>query len=157
MPDFTWTQHVELLRPRAAIQAAFEHLGYCFTTGQPASGRPRIIGETNDQRARIVLIGPPDVVFKATLMLTAAEPTGAALADIQNDLVDFLTVMTPKWEARTQWLRTHWDVLQRNQSVETHFGDFVIAWRTARAGRQIVLGVTWQPRHDASEARSMVS
>jgi hypothetical protein len=152
MPDFTWIQAYVHLRARAAVQAAFEHLGYLFVVSQPARARPqrpRIAGETADHRARVELIGPAEVVFKATLMLAHPERDDTWPARIQTDMVDFLTVMTPTWEERAHWLTTNLDLVQGKQPAETRFRDLKIVLRTSDDRTRIILGVTWQPNETA--------
>jgi hypothetical protein len=154
MPDFTWAHTYDLLRSRAALQAAFEQLGYQFSVSQPATGRhqrPRAVGETADQRARVELIGPAEVVFKATLMRIHSERNDTLQAHILTDLVDFLTVMLPTYEDRADWLTTHWALVQGEQQAKQRFRDHTIVLRKSGDGKRIVLGVTWQPDETMQE------
>jgi hypothetical protein len=157
LPDFAWTQAHAHLRPRAAAQAAFERLGYRFTASQPASGRPqrpRAIGESADRHARVELIGPVEVVFKATILAVLLERTERLPTPSYTKLADFLTVMIPDWEEGTDWLKTHWINALSKQHTETRVHDFRVALRLSDDGARIVLGITWQPAANAQENAS---
>jgi hypothetical protein len=147
MTDFSWTQNYALIPSRMAVQAAFEQVGFQFSPTPEtisAGQRPRTTGGTADQRARIELIGPADVVFKATILIRVAET--ANMLDSQADLLYFLSVVAPAWEAGPAWLLAHLATLGEQAAVTTRYRDLVIALRTARRGLQLVLGVTWQPQ-----------
>ena len=147
MPDFTWTRAHALLRPRAELRADFERLGYRFTESEdsmghsaPADGRlkrPRSVGVKTDGSARLELIGPPEVAFKATLLATT--PVG-------DTATSFLRVMTPSWTDGPEWLRTRLSSAQTYQTVETHYEDFRVTLRHTRGGKELILGLTWEPR-----------
>jgi hypothetical protein len=108
MPDFSWTQQHSQIPSRKAVQAALEQVGFQFTSSAETltpQQRPRTIGETSDRRARIELIGPGDVVFKATVLVRVAEMVDAS--NNQADLLYFLTVLIPEWTEGSSWLSTH--------------------------------------------------
>jgi hypothetical protein len=145
MTDFSWTQQFALIPVRSVVQAALEQVGIQFTA-LPATlspqQRPRTIGETADSRLRIELIGPGDVIFKATIIAHIAEPVNAG--NIYPDLAHFLTIVAPTWAEGSGWLEAHLARLEQQISATTQYRELVIALRTARNRRQITLGVTWQ-------------
>jgi hypothetical protein len=147
MTDFSWAQKHDLIPSRNAVQGAFEQVGFQFTPTPAtltAGQRPRTIGETADQRARLELIGPADVVFKATMLIRLAETANPL--DSQADLLHFLSVVAPAWEEGPAWLLAHLATLGEQATVTTRYRDLAIALRPARRGLQLVLGVTWQPQ-----------
>jgi hypothetical protein len=146
MPDFSWTQQHDLIPSRKAVQTAFEQVGFQFTAGAETltpDQRPRAIGETSDRRARIELIGPDDVVFKATILVQVADVANGAGS--QADLLHFLTVLVPEWKEGSSWLMTHFATIDQ-AATTTRYRDLSITLRTGRNGKQVSLGVTWQPQ-----------
>jgi hypothetical protein len=146
MPDFSWVQQHAQIPVLGQVQAAFEQLGFQFNS-RPATlsaqQRPRTIGATSDGRARVELIGPEEVVFKATILVRRPPPDDPA--PLPPELFDFLTILIPTWTEGPAWLKTQ--LAAGATPVTTRHHELLIALRTARGGAEIVLGMTWQGSH----------
>ncbi len=148
MPDFSWTKQHELIQSQQAMRVAFEGLGFGFEAGSTSlerNTRPRTIGATADRRARLELIGPNDVVFKATLIRQLTPGDSADSSALGADISAFLTTLVPSWPEAQAWSESVARSLADTPHIQTDFRDLVIEARSTRNGQQVVVGVTWQP------------
>jgi hypothetical protein len=148
MPDFSWTKQHDLIQSQRAMQAAFEQIGFVFTpvaTSLERNFRPRTTGATADQRARLELIGPDDIVFKATLIRQLLPGNPHDAATLIADIGVFLTTLVPGWAEAQAWSESVAHNLVEQSHMQTEFRDLVIEARATKNGQQFVVGVTWQP------------
>jgi hypothetical protein len=147
MTDFSWTQQHAQIQSRTKVEAAFEQLGFQFTQ-TPAVGerpqRPRTIGISPDGRVRIELIGPDDVVFKATLLADLDEQ-GCTPPHLHAHLTHFVQTLAPTWAAGPSWITTQLATPDPQTTATVRSDELLFELRLARCGTQMVLGVTWQP------------
>ncbi len=142
MPDFSWTAEHELVQSRSAVEAALTPLGFAWTrtpTSQKRAARPRSLGTCAAHRAQAELIGPEDMVFKATLILSAADAGWAAEAPF---VAQCLAILAPLWAAGPAWLAAQ---LAAPADTTTRFRDLAVTLRWGQSGQRLVLGVTWEP------------
>jgi hypothetical protein len=158
MCTYNWTEQHPLLRSRADAQAICEQLGFRLAPAQSSSRRPqrpRLIGTNHDSTARIELIGPDEVIFKAVLLVSrdgqAAPAVDRALAMIR----DFVHTWLPTWTDGRAWLAGHYAPTGPQPSIDAHFGDVVISLRSAQNGAAAALTVSYAffgQEHARSEA-----
>lgn len=140
MHDFSWTAQHDELPTRQRVLPLLEQAGYQpVSAAQPPkpNQRPRTILATADQRARAELIGPENVIFKATLLLAPTRDQTAA------DLREFLAALVPGWQGAAEWVDAALaDQAAPEQSIR--FRDLEITLKSANQQR-LALGITWQP------------
>jgi hypothetical protein len=147
MPDFSWTEQHELIPRRAAVEAALAADGFVFPAGPvklEPGGRPRSSGATADGRAQIELIGPEDIVFKATLLRSLSGADDRMSAAVLADCATLLRHVAPAWAAGPEWLAASLPALAEQPSIKTQFSELAFDLRLARDGKRLILGMTWQ-------------
>ena len=151
MPDFSWTEQHELIPRRAALQQALAQDGFIFPQGTvklEPGGRPRSIGATADGRAQIELIGPEDVVFKATLLRTLSGADDRTSAAVLADCATLLRHVAPTWAEGPDWIAANAQrapaALAEQPLIKTQFSELAFDLRLTRDGKRLILGMTWQ-------------
>ena len=148
MPDFSWTKEHDLIQSRAIVHPALEALGFSFIRVDAAirrEQRPRSIAETADKRARIELIGPEDVIFKGTLMLSVPTKGGLQSPQLHQDLRQFLAILAPAWIDGQAWIDAQLTAQGTQVAAETQFRELVVSLKVTNDKKRLILGTTWQP------------
>jgi hypothetical protein len=147
VPDFSWTEQHELIPRRAALQQALARDGFAFPQGTvklEPGGRPRSIGATADGRAQIELIGPEDIVFKATLLRTLSGADDRTSAAVLADCATLLRHVAPAWAEGPAWVAASLPALAEQPLITTQFSELTFDLRLTRDGKRLILGMTWQ-------------
>jgi hypothetical protein len=147
VPDFSWTEQHGLIPRRSAVQQALAQDGFTFPEGAARSepgGRPRSSGATADGRAQIELIGPEDIVFKATLLRTLSGADDRTSAAVLADCATLLRHVAPTWAEGPAWLAASLPALAEQPLIKTQFSELAFDLRLTRDGKRLILGMTWQ-------------
>ncbi|MEO1148081.1 MAG: hypothetical protein AAFY26_21070 [Cyanobacteria bacterium J06638_22] len=112
---------------RAAIQSVFEdpEVGFVFEEPALAQGQPRIMGTAPNQIALIELIGPPDNLTSAGILIGVPIDNNEAIAQNAAYTLGFLQVAVPGWTDGGDWLVRNLDAIHqgRARQASTVFGD----------------------------------
>lgn len=97
---------VGLNRTRDSIQSVFEKrgVGFAFEDAGEIEGQPRVVGRSPDGRAAIQLIGSPDNLVSASVVVRTPD---AAPSSVNDNVAYFLGLMqlgVPSWDGGTDWV-----------------------------------------------------
>jgi hypothetical protein len=86
---------------RARVQQVYEQAGFTFKSSSDVGGQPRVMG-SNPQSQSIELIGPPEEITKATVLVGF---TGDKNADLQSAvyITGLMTIVAPDWKDGPTW------------------------------------------------------
>jgi hypothetical protein len=146
MCTYNWTEQHPLLHTRAQAQAVCEQLGFRLAPAQSSSRRPqrpRLIGTNQDRTARIELIGPDEVIFKAVLLASRDVQTASDSGGALPLMCDFVHAWLPTWTNGRAWLAAHYALTGTQPSAEVSFGDIVISLRSAEHGAATALSLSY--------------
>lgn len=112
---------------RAAIQALFEgpEFGFVFTDAAPAGGHPRIIGKAPNRLAHLELVGTPQVLREASILLGMPREQPDAVAQNAVYMLSLIKTIVPDWPQATEWV---------NENVERAMteGQASIVWNNKK-------------------------
>ena len=146
MCTYNWIEQHPLLHTRAQAQAVCEQLGFRLALAQSPSRRPqrpRLIGTNQDSTARIELIGPDEVIFKAMLLASHVAQPAPAANQAFGQMRDFIDAWLPSWTDGRAWLSAHYAPAEPQSPAETRFGDVVISLRSAQNSAATALTVSY--------------
>ena len=107
---------------REYIQSLFTGLGairnFYFEVSTPVDGRERILGTAKDRLAYMELIGPPENVYKATVMVIVPEDHIHMLNTNHTTLAEFLRRAVPSYKYTTSWVTESFAKLYSKDTVE---------------------------------------
>lgn len=115
---------------RAAIQSVFEkpEIGFKFEEVTDVRGQPRVMGEAKNGLAFIELIGPPQNLRSASIMVGLPSDAPVVLAENTVYMLALLTLAAPDWEEGPDWLSASLATgTEEGGEVETVHGNLRIA------------------------------
>jgi len=115
---------------RAAIQSVFEkpEIGFKFEEVTDVRGQPRVMGEAKNGLAYIELIGSPENLKSASIMIGLPSDAPDVLIENTAYMLGLLTLAAPDWEEGSDWLTASLaTAAEEGGKVETVHGNLRIA------------------------------
>lgn len=112
---------------RSAIQSVFEApgIGFVFEESSRVQGQPRVMGTAPNQIAIIELIGSPNELTTAAIIIGVPTDNDEAVAQNAAYTLRFLEIAVPGWANGSDWLIQNLDALNQGTArrASTVFGD----------------------------------
>lgn len=105
---------------RAAVQSMFEQpdIGFSFETVTPVRGQPRVMGTSPNKLAVIELIGPPNELVSATIMVgVPSDDNGARMMNVAYT-IGFIKNAAPQWTNGNEWFQENLTAILNSSSNE---------------------------------------
>lgn len=129
---------------RQAIRSIFEQpdLGFTFETSSPVNDQPHIIGNSDNQLARIDLIGSQNNLSRASITIVFSDNP---VDNYKNSafIVGFLKEVSLDWENDSGWLESNFERIAKgiqSEAITTH-GNQEIQLQFIKELRFLVLNV----------------
>lgn len=92
--------------PRAAVQEIYERssIGFTFENSSPVDGQPRVTGKSANNLAILELIGPPENLVKATMIVGVPNDNQQAVTENTIYLLGLLKQTSPGWTDSATWV-----------------------------------------------------
>ncbi|MBD2156281.1 hypothetical protein [Leptolyngbya sp. FACHB-16] len=107
---------------RTAIQSVFERPGvdFQFERTPNSGGQQRVRGTSPNGLATIELIGPPDELVSATIMIDASNANTGLQEQNAIYTLGFIKYAAPEWVGGQDWFQRNLDRLAEGTSNETY-------------------------------------
>lgn len=91
---------------RAAVQRVYERpaVGFRFNEAEPVRDQPRVMGTAPNGLAFVELIGPPDDLTKATIIVTVPKDNPTAIQENSIYMLGLVTTVMPDWSDGPTWV-----------------------------------------------------
>ncbi len=117
---------------RDAIQSVFEAppLEYSFSDAPAVQGQPRVVGDLPSHLGHVELIGPPDNLMRASVMVGMGHDDPATWTAGAYALTTFLQRAVPTWSEGREWLGRNLSEASKQGTVSTRRGPLEITLST---------------------------
>lgn len=116
---------------RDAVQSAFESNtgGFAFQPAPDAKGQPRVIGQSEGATAWIELIGAPEELTEASVLVESPPDAPNVFVENRGYMARFVTAVAPDWIGGPDWVANNLHGPTDSVEVWTTFEDLVITLR----------------------------